>query len=399
MVSKKKTYNYEFWEKRPKVQVADFIGSGRIKINISKIKNKEKRDLCKSFLNIKYNDICKVAEKFNRKTMLDYLNLEVDKVFCEENGVNTDNNVNEYFENVVNIYRLEQAIDDFIKQKLIDKPNVSKSTRMWYNRSKSILLEHFNDINVKDITYDNVQDFKTTDKITKYTINMTIKFGKMLFKELSTRQKVNSNIFNVKEIQIIKEDEDNYKMLTDKDFKILLNSEEVSLLKNKEKNNFLNQEIRNLSKFGGYTGLRISAALNIRIKDIYEENGVFWLKVRKDKTKNGVREIPLHKNLYNFIKNKKSEKVLNEFLFFQTKGRSNLTKTINEFIDIKLNDDRKRFNSFRKSFITKLDNNFPTNINYRLYLSGHTIPGVDNKHYIKQRNKIILIKMINSITY
>jgi integrase len=154
------------------------------------------------------------------------------------------------------------------------------------------------------------------------------------------------------------------------------------------------EDVKNVIRFGLYAGMRIDSILNLKIENVKEG----LINILQDKTTNGTRFIPVHQQLKNVIDNKITEKRDNEYLFFG-KRRSKISDFINKYMQHTLQDKMKRHRSLRKNFITALDNNFPENVNYRRWLSGHSLAGVDNKNYIKNRDIDTLTKMINSISY
>lgn len=224
---------------------------------------------------------------------------------------------------------------------------------------------------------------------------MILKFGKPIFKQLLQEQKVDINPFDVKLIKIVKKEDEEYKILSNKDIeKLLIENTDYIFYQDTKRNLKTFEDVKNVIKFGLYAGMRIDSILNLKIENVKDN----MINILQDKTSNGTRFIPVHSKLKNIITEKNNEKRDNDYLFFG-KRRSKISEFVNKYMQHTLQDKMKRHRSLRKNFITALDNNFPENVNYRRWLSGHSLAGVDNKNYIKNRDITTLTKMIDSISY
>jgi len=115
-----------------------------------------------------------------------------------------------------------------------------------------------------------------------------------------------------------------------------------------------------------YSGLRLSALINIKKEDI--DLVSFKLVIPKDKTTYGKRTIIIHNKLRKiFTEFVNSNR---EFLFFETNDKDKVQKRINPLL-FELLGVKKTIHGFRKNFTIELYKHLKDN-NLRKYIVGHS---------------------------
>ena len=116
----------------------------------------------------------------------------------------------------------------------------------------------------------------------------------------------------------------------------------------KRKEIFDEQDIKTLIeipifRFLLYTGMRINELLSMRMSEVYEENGILCFHINKSKTNAGIRVIPVHSELMDYLTGKV---YVIEPHYTYTYYRSHLMEyTVNHT----LHDFRRTFASYAKS--------------------------------------------------
>jgi integrase len=184
--------------------------------------------------------------------------------------------------------------------------------------------------------------------------------------------------------------------------------EEIELLLE----NIKEKEIKDLIVVGIITGARINEILNLKIIDILKTTEGYFIDIKKSKTYNGVRKIPIHKRfkylIEELIKNKKD----NNYLLFNEVNENRIDKIqkrtmyqIRKFIKNK----NKVFHSFRKNFTQEL---YKSNIEelYIKLLLGHTLKDnlsfntynlskIDNETLQQEINKVNFKRLFENTEY
>ena len=205
---------------------------------------------------------------------------------------------------------------DNFRDFLITLPN--KFLRRYGSKKWGSDIDKIIDFIVKE---DEEQD-KNPESLSARTINKHFNVLSMFLDYLETTQKISKNpIKNIKELV---EYPNPYQNFTNEDLGTIWTK-----IQNKEILNFINVAI--------YSGLRLSAIINIQKKDI--DLNTFKLVVQKDKTTNGERTIIIHNKLRklftDFVNSKR------EFLFFNTNDKDKVQKRINPLLFEVWNDPNK----------------------------------------------------------
>ena len=196
------------------------------------------------------------------------------------------------------------------------------------------------------------------------------------------KQKIENPISNFQKIENIREQFDKVEI-------------ELLLEKIQEK------EIKDLIVFGIITGARIHEILNLKINDILKTKIGYFIDIKKSKTYNGVRKIPIHKRFNFLIKNLIDNKKEESFLFFNDitddKRVDKIQKRTMYQIRKYIKNKNKVFHSFRKNFTQEL---YKSNIEelYIKLLLGHSLKGnlsfntynlskIDNENLQEEINK------------
>ena len=230
-------------------------------------------------------------------------------------------------------------------------------------------------------------EFEEQDKepvfLNARTINKHFNIFSMFLNYLKKTQKIKSN--PLENITQLKEIPNPYKNFTNEDLSKLFNT-------------ISDTETKNFFKLALYTGLRLSAIINIKKEDIeLHYNEAYKLDITKDKTTNGIRTITIHNQIKEILYDFKMSN--REYLFFDTNSKDKVQKYINPLIYHILNE-RKTIHGFRKNFTIKLYKATENN-NLRKYIVGHsqkadltfTIYNLENVDFDKMETAI------NEISY
>ena len=279
----------------------------------------------------------------------------------------------------------------FVKYKKDDSEETQKaikeSTWKKWEQTFNSLKEFFDTKNIENLTIEDFKDFR------KWLIEKGLKNGvineKMMylnyFLEFAILKKyLKEN--NTKEITPLFVEANPKEMFEKDDFDKLFNSNKIE------------QNVKNIFKILMYTGMRIHEFYYIKSENILVKDGINYLDLKIGKGKNGPREIPIHDNILDILKNfdfesirkKQKEKTFGNFV------RDEIYKEIKKGIG-------KSTHSFRSNFTNQLINNFPSEINLIQSILGHT-QGTKNltiKNYGKGfdlKNKKRLIDSIELIS-
>lgn len=248
----------------------------------------------------------------------------------------------------------------FIKYK---KDNSDKSKKIikettWkkWEQAFNTLKQFFDTKNIKDLTTEDFEDFR------KWLIEKNYKDGyvnqKMMylkyFLDFATLKKyLKEN--NAKEIEELLEEENSCEMFEKNDLLKLFNSTKIE------------QNIRNIFKVLLFTGIRIHEFYYIKSENILVKDGINYLDLKIGKGKNGPREIPIHKDILDILKNFDFESIRKRWLSnsFGNFVRDEIYKEIEK-------GTGKKTHSFRSNFANQLINNFSDRINLIQEILGHS---------------------------
>ena len=112
-----------------------------------------------------------------------------------------------------------------------------------------------------------------------------------------------------------------------------------------------------------HTGARLEELASLDVANIKEDEGIHFFDIRKGKTANSIRRVPIHSNLINagFLDFVAKQKAKGETLLFShlTKGKNgyskNMSRRFGQYLDkLGIKEATKVFHSFRSTFITKM---------------------------------------------
>lgn len=176
-------------------------------------------------------------------------------------------------------------------------------------------------------------------------------------------------------------------------------TEEIELLLN----NIQDKEIKNLIVIGIITGGRINELLNLKVEDIIKQGYSYLFDIKKSKTMNGVRKIPINSYFNFLIAELLENKTKTDYLLFKEvdgnrndKIQKRVMRQIRKYIDNK----NKVFHSFRKNFTQLL---YQTQIEelYIKLLLGHSLKEnlSFNVYNLSKINNETLINEIDKIDF
>jgi integrase len=115
-----------------------------------------------------------------------------------------------------------------------------------------------------------------------------------------------------------------------------------------------------------YTGMRINEFYNLKKENFKNKDGIDYIEVTTSKTKNGLREIPIHKEI---------KKNLERFDFneiHKMDASSFSKKILYELYRVIKKGDKKTLHTFRKNFANQIINKYPDHIELFQEILGHS---------------------------
>jgi integrase len=176
--------------------------------------------------------------------------------------------------------------------------------------------------------------------------------------------------------------------------------EEIELLLNKIEN----KEIKNIIILSIITGGRVTELLNLKTNDIIKYKYSYLIDIKKSKTENGIRKIPLHDDFKFLIEELKENKKDEDYLFFNNdieKNRNDkLQKRIMYQIRKYIKNKNKVFHSFRKNFTQQLYKSEIEELYIKIIL-GHSLKDnlSFNTYNLSRINNDILMTQINKVNF
>ena len=173
-------------------------------------------------------------------------------------------------------------------------------------------------------------------------------------------------------------------------------------------------EIKNLIVLATITGARLNELVKLQVNDILKsgKSTNYFIDIKKSKTYNGVRKIPIHRHYVPFMKKLLENKKDEDFIFFNDVDGKRLDKIqkrtmyqIRKYIKSK----NKVFHSFRKNFTQQLYKNNIEELYIKLFL-GHTLKDnlsfntynlakVDNQLLQEEMNKVNFKELFEDTDY
>lgn len=235
---------------------------------------------------------------------------------------------------------------------------VSDSTYKAYASTFNKLKTFFNKTLIANIELDDYEDFRDylsqEQELKNKTINNHMIYVNQFLKFAKTRKLITEN--NVEGLESLPEEEVFKENFTNEDIYNIMNHD-------------YEQEYRDIFMIGMYTGMRIGEILNIG-KDNFirheEESDIYYIEILKSKTKQGKRDIPIHKDIL--------KRVLDidfPILGDKSKNAANkaILKALYKVID---KESTKSFHTFRGTFVEKAMNNFPERLHIVQEIIGHS---------------------------
>jgi integrase len=115
-----------------------------------------------------------------------------------------------------------------------------------------------------------------------------------------------------------------------------------------------------------YTGMRINEFYNLKKENFKNRDGIDYIEVTTSKTKNGLREIPIHKNIKENLKNFNFDEI------HKMDAASFSKKILYELYRVIKKGDKKTLHTFRKNFANQIINKYPDHIELFQEILGHS---------------------------
>ncbi|WP_409053657.1 site-specific integrase [Variovorax sp. GrIS 2.14] len=180
-----------------------------------------------------------------------------------------------------------------------------------------------------------------------YAINNKLYFGSNPFDKLGVSNKAK-----------LRAATQSYLAFSDKDLKLIFENPGYA--------EFMNEPDYLWVPFLGlYTGARIETLANLRVSQIQEDGGIWYLDIVKDKNLNSVRQVPLHERVVEsgFLKYVEKVKAAGHVQLFPhilpgKNGYSrNCSRRFGQYLEkVGIMEQRKVFHSFRGTFISRMTN-------------------------------------------
>jgi integrase len=241
-----------------------------------------------------------------------------------------------------------------VSKKKLNK--VSESSYKAYASTFGKLKDFFDKTKINTITIEDFERFRDFladeyDLVNK-TINNHMKYVN-LFLEYGVNYKlINEN--NVKGIEHLKEDSPLKENYTDADIQKIFSYDYP-------------QNYKDIFKIGAYTGMRVSEIINLSRENIkIGENEIYYFDILKSKTKAGVRKVPIHKDILDDV-------LKMDFPLLKEKTNNAAQKAIlKQLYKVIDKDSTKSFHTFRGTFVSKCQNEFPQLLVVIQEIVGHS---------------------------
>lgn len=271
---------------------------------------------------------------------------------------------------------------------------VSKGSLEAYLTTFGYLVSFFNNRFINELSVSDFEDFQKYLKDGKRgnkTINKHINYLRGFVKFACDRKLIGED--NTKAILALDEKQDEKKR-----------KKEVENYTNKEINDILNfeydDEIYNkVFKICAFSGMRISEIYNLQDKNIKCDNGVYYFDIEDSKTISGIRDVPIHSDLVDMIKDTKFPLLNISENAFKKRMRDRLYKVVDK-------DSTKNVHTLRATFIDRaITKSIETNANITLIVQeivGHSKSGkvsLTIDRYAKGFDLKMKQNIVNSVEY
>ncbi len=112
--------------------------------------------------------------------------------------------------------------------------------------------------------------------------------------------------------------------------------------------------------------MRINEFYNLKKENLKNKDGIDYIEVTTSKTKNGLREIPIHKNIKENLKNFNFDEI------HKMDASSFSKKILYELYRVIKKGDKKTLHTFRKNFANQIINKHPNHIELFQEILGHS---------------------------
>lgn len=249
----------------------------------------------------------------------------------------------------------------------------------------------FNNHSYKNMSIQELMDLKV-EKLNSKTINAKFINYKELFAFLVYQEIISENVVDVKTLAENDSDKVQY---TEDDIKKIFESN-------------LDDSIKNLCKIALYTGMRIGEILLLKTHNIDLIEDIACIAIIKGdtrtKTKNAVRNIPIHEKIKDLIEQCKQASSNNYLFYNGTETNEDKivqveTKRINKELNKIIATPTKTFHSLRKNFSTKLYETSADKESFIKVLMGHSVRGNITLSIYGKADLRELLNMVNKIDY
>lgn len=294
---------------------------------------------------------------------------------------------------------------------LSKKKAVSQSSIKAYQASRNTLIRFFpGTYNIYDLTSNDFEEMQ--DKLAQLPKHLLTKYQKFSIDEILEMDLTGVEKFNAKtingrfenyrslfkwlkakrhidycpvDVDMFEEDEAEKLPFTNEDLQKIFHSD-------------IESEYKDFMKLALYSGMRIGEIVNLEKRDIKTEAERRWITIRAGKTKNAVREIPVHPAIEDIIANRYKTK--GKHLFFDG-NKNSISKRFNRRINKVIPEVSKTFHSFRKNFAVALYDKYANHEVYIKVLMGHSIK--DNEAFYTYAkgtlNREKTIEIVDCIEY
>ena len=256
----------------------------------------------------------------------------------------------------INFYELETKFIANKKEELEEtKDKIAKSTWQKYQNVFKDLKEYFDVRDINDINENQYKEFRNyliKKKLNNVTINEKMQYTNMFLNFAKVKKFIKEN--NMENIKKLKVEETKRELFT------------LAEMKNIFSYDNYNYNAKEVFKILLFTGMRINEFYNLKKENLKNRDGIDYIEVTTSKTRNGLREIPRHKEI---------KKNLERFDFneiHKMDASSFSKKILYELYRVIKKGDKKTLHTFRKNFANQIINKYPDHIELFQEILGHS---------------------------
>ena len=255
----------------------------------------------------------------------------------------------ELFLTVVEDYLAEKKYDNSEKTLLEKKSTYEEFSRL------------FGNVDTNSITADSAISYKNkliADGLGAQRINKTISFMKDFFNySINHKRYYGSNPFDgltISKKSKLHQAKKSYQEFSDAELKLIFENQLYEQYLNKP-------DYYWLPILALYTGARIEELASLTVKQIQQEDDIWFFSIEKGKNQNSIRKIPLHQKIveskfFEYVESVDENGLLFPHLKPSINGYSkNTSRRFGQYLELlKLKTDEKVFHSFRSTFINRM---------------------------------------------